>query len=106
MRRRSREQQREIAGIVVKPDAEIDLSEMPEVIDWSEAEVGKFYRPPKRPVTMRLDADVIQWLKSYGPGSQTKANMLLHTPCAVPRQQSQGDNGGGRSRLVSEGLGR
>ena len=57
--------------------ADIDLSEMPEVVDWSGAEVGKFYRPAKRPVTMRLDADVIAWLKSYGPGYQTKANLLL-----------------------------
>ena len=24
-----------------------------------------------------LDADVVEWLKSYGPGYQTKANMLL-----------------------------
>ena len=77
MRRLTREQQREIAGIAAKPDAEVDLSEMPEVVDWSGAEVGKFYCPPKRPVTMRLDADVVEWLKSYGPGYQTKANMLL-----------------------------
>jgi uncharacterized protein (DUF4415 family) len=26
---------------------------------------------------MRLDADVIAWLKSYGPGYQTRANLLL-----------------------------
>jgi len=77
MRRLTREQQREIAAIAAKRDEEIDLSEMPEVIDWSEAEVGKFYRRPKKPVTMRLDADVVEWLKSYGPGYQTKANMLL-----------------------------
>lgn len=50
---------------------------MPEVLDWNGAEIGKFYRPQKRPVTMRLDADVIEWLKGYGPGYQTKANMLL-----------------------------
>jgi len=77
MRRLTKEQQREIAAIAAKRDAEIDLLEMPEVIDWTGAEVGKFYRPPKRPVTMRLDADVVEWLKSYGPGYQTKANMLL-----------------------------
>ena len=76
MRRLTREQQREVAA-GAKRDEEIDLSEMPEVVEWSEAEVGKFYRPPKRPVTMRLDADVVEWLKSYGPGYQTKANMLL-----------------------------
>ena len=84
-------QQREIAA---KPDAEIDLSEMPEVIDWSEAEVGKFYRPPKRPVTMRLDADVVEWLKSYGPGYQTKANMLLRHAM----QSTQAAKSGGKQR--------
>ena len=57
MRRLTREQQREIAAIAAKRDEEIDLSEMPEVIDWSEAEVGKLYRPPKKPVTMRMDAE-------------------------------------------------
>lgn len=77
MKKLTREQRREIAAIARKKDADIDLSDMPEVIDWSGAEVGKFYRPPKRPVTMRLDADVIEWLKSYGPGYQTKANLLL-----------------------------
>jgi len=77
MKRLTKEQQREIVAIAAKKDEDIDLSEMPEVIDWSGAEMGKFYRPPKRPVTMRLDADVVEWLKSYGPGYQTKANLLL-----------------------------
>jgi len=77
MKKLTKEQKREIAAVAAKKDEDIDLSEMPEVIDWSDAEVGKFYRPPKRPVTMRLDADVVEWLKSYGPGYQTKANLLL-----------------------------
>jgi uncharacterized protein (DUF4415 family) len=77
MKKVTKRQQREIAAIAAKRDAEIDLSDMPEVVDWSGAEVGRFYRPSKRPVTMRLDADVIEWLKSYGPGYQTKANLLL-----------------------------
>jgi uncharacterized protein (DUF4415 family) len=68
---------REIAAIAAKTDATIDFSEMPEVLDWTGAEVGRFYRPIKRPVTMRLDGDVIDWLKSYGRGYQTKANLLL-----------------------------
>ena len=41
------------------------------------AAIGKFYRPEKKPVTMRLDSDVIAWLKSDGRGYQTKANRLL-----------------------------
>jgi hypothetical protein len=39
--------------------------------------MGKFYRPKKKPVTMRLDSDVIAWLKADGRGYQTKANRLL-----------------------------
>ena len=70
-------QQREVAVLAAKSDATIDFSEMPEVTDWSDAEVGLFYRPTKRPVTIRLDDDVIAWLKSYGRGYQTKANLLL-----------------------------
>jgi len=62
---------------------------MPEVIDWSQAEVGKFYRPPKA-VTMRLDADVVEWLKSYGPGYQTKANMLLRHAMRSTRAAKSG----------------
>jgi uncharacterized protein (DUF4415 family) len=50
---------------------------MPEVVDWSSAEIGRFYRPPKKPVTMRLDQDVVDWLKGYGQGYQTRVNALL-----------------------------
>jgi uncharacterized protein (DUF4415 family) len=60
-----------------KKDEDIDLTDMPEVLDWSKAEIGKFYRPAKKPVTIRLDTDIIDWLKSYGRGYQTKTNMLL-----------------------------
>ena len=45
--------------------------------DWSKAEMEKFYRPPKKSVTMRLDADVLEWLKGYGKGYQTRVNLLL-----------------------------
>ncbi|MFI5116579.1 MAG: hypothetical protein ACHP8B_07765 [Terriglobales bacterium] len=50
MKRLTKEQKREIAAVAAKKDEDIDLAEMPEVIDWSDAEVGKFYRPPKRRV--------------------------------------------------------
>lgn len=77
MRKLTKEQKRQIATIAAKRDANIDLKEMPEVVDWSGAEVGKFYRPPKKPVTMRLDTDIVEWLKSYGRGYQTRVNHLL-----------------------------
>jgi uncharacterized protein (DUF4415 family) len=77
MRKLTREQKRQIATIAGQKDAEINLTEMPEVADWSGAEMGKFYRPPKKPVTMRLDTDIVDWLKSYGRGYQTRVNHLL-----------------------------
>jgi len=37
----------------------------------------EWYRPRKKPVTLRLDADVIAWLKSGGRGYQTRINREL-----------------------------
>lgn len=58
-------------------DREIDTTDIPPVLDWSKAVVGKFYRPIKKPLTIRLDADVIAWLKGQGKGYQTRINALL-----------------------------
>src|ERR1700742_2141515 len=45
---------------------------------WLQAvRSGKFYRPVKQAVSMRLDADVVAWLKQSGPGYQTRANQIL-----------------------------
>jgi uncharacterized protein (DUF4415 family) len=77
MKKPIRNRKRQIAAIAEKKDVDIDLSEMPEVLDWSGAEIGKFYRPSKMPVTMRLDTDIVGWLKSYGRGYQTRVNILL-----------------------------
>src|ERR1700693_6012042 len=40
-------------------------------------DVGVVYRPIKKPVTLRLDADVIAWLKKSGRGYQTRINRAL-----------------------------
>jgi len=77
MKRLTREQKQDIAAIAAKRDEDIDLSDMPERLDWSSATRGMFHRPAKRPVTMRLDEDVLAWLKGFGRGYQTKANLLL-----------------------------
>lgn len=77
MRKLSKEQKKDIAAIAAMKDEDIDFSDIPLVLDWSKAEMGKFYRPPKKAVTMRLDADVLEWLKGYGKGYQTRVNLLL-----------------------------
>jgi uncharacterized protein (DUF4415 family) len=96
MRKFSREQKRDIAALAAMKDEDIDLSDMPEVVDWSGAEIGKFYRPPKRSVTMRLDADVLEWLKGYGRGYQTRVNLLLRHAMTSAGKPSIGT---GRKRL-------
>ncbi|MGC2765277.1 MAG: BrnA antitoxin family protein [Candidatus Acidiferrum sp.] len=41
------------------------------------ADVGTLYRPIKKPVTLRIDADVLAWFKKQGPGYQTRINQAL-----------------------------
>ena len=77
MKKLSRKQAKELAALGRMPDDEIDLSDAPELRDWSRAVVGKFYRPIKRPVTIRVDSDVLTWLKRQGRGYQTRINKLL-----------------------------
>lgn len=67
----------EIQALKKMADKDIDLSDAPEIKDWSRAEIGKFYRPIKKSLTVRLDADVLAWLKSQGAGYQTRLNALL-----------------------------
>ena len=54
MRKLTKDQKRDVAAIAIKKDSDIDFSDLPPVVDWSGAEVGKFYRPAKRRVTVRL----------------------------------------------------
>ena len=49
MKKPNKKQKKQIAAIAAKKDADIDLSDMPEVLDCSKAEIGKFYRPTKKP---------------------------------------------------------
>ena len=50
----------ELRRVAERPDAEIDLSDIPEIRQFpSDAVIGKFYRPRKQSVTLRLDADVL-----------------------------------------------
>jgi len=77
MRKVSRKVAKELAALARMPDDKIDLTDAPEVREWRGAVVGKFYRPIKKPVTIRVDADVLAWLKRQGSGYQTRINKLL-----------------------------
>lgn len=59
------------------PDRDIDTSEIPETLGWSKAAVGKFYRPVKTQITLRIDADVLQWFKTNSSKYQSAVNAAL-----------------------------
>jgi uncharacterized protein (DUF4415 family) len=71
------EKQREMLKAL--KDRPIDLTDAPELPDeaWENAVRGKFYRPVKQAVSLRLDADVLAWLKKDGDGYQTRVNRML-----------------------------
>ncbi len=52
----------------------MDTSDIPEL---TEVDFMQMYRPVKQPLSIRLDADVILWLKSYGKGYQSRINAIL-----------------------------
>jgi hypothetical protein len=42
-------ERRELEALEDMPESCIDMSDIPEVMDWSAAQVGRFYRRPKMP---------------------------------------------------------
>ncbi len=78
-RRLTAKQKSELKALAAMPNEAIDTTDIPELPPgaWKDAVRGRFYRPVKQAVSMRLDADVIAWLKKQGKGYQTRANSIL-----------------------------
>ena len=70
---------KELAALAAKPESDIDFSDLPatKARDWNGAGRAKFYRPIKQQLTVRIDADVVEWLKAQGTGYQTRLNEIL-----------------------------
>ncbi|MGD9638278.1 MAG: BrnA antitoxin family protein [Alphaproteobacteria bacterium] len=58
-------------------DDDIDYSDIPEITSLDNAEISKFYKPIKKPITIRLDADIIEWFKRKNEKYQTALNDAL-----------------------------
>lgn len=67
----------ELAALEAMSDDDIDYSDIPQQLDWTGAVRGKFYRPEKQAVTIRLDSDVVAWFKAAEPKYQTAVNRVL-----------------------------
>lgn len=73
------EQRANLKVLSQRPDSEIDTSDIPEMTDekWKSAVRRHLYRPVKQQITARIDADVLEWLKSQGKGYQSRINAIL-----------------------------
>ena len=70
-----------LAELANLPDESIDYSDIPSLTDEQLANAvrGRFYRPVKIHTTVRLDSDILLWLKSQGKGYQTRINEILRS---------------------------
>jgi len=71
-------QRRELQRLADRPDSQIDYSDAPERRPRaSDVQVGRFYRPIKQLVSLRVDADVLHWFRGRGKKYQTYMNEVL-----------------------------
>jgi len=73
-------QRDELDALAALPEDKIDTCDIPEATDWSGAQRGVFFRPVKQQITLRLDADVVEWFRRNAgedEGYQTRINRAL-----------------------------
>lgn len=72
-------QKAELAALRDLEDAQVDTSDislLPESF-WANAVRNPLYRPTKTSTTVRIDSDVLAWLRSHGKGYQSRINAIL-----------------------------
>jgi len=81
-------QRQHLDALAALPDDQADLSDMPELTDAQLAEMkpAAHYRPIKKQITARVDADVLAWLKAQGKGYQSRINAILRREMLEQRQ--------------------
>lgn len=75
----TKERERELRELANRPDSEIDYSDIPPLDDGFRARSipNPFFSPGKKQTSVRIDSDVLAWLRSKGKGYQTRMNAIL-----------------------------
>ena len=79
-KRLTAKQRADLDALAAMPDDKINTADIPEQVDWSGARRGMFYRPIKKQITLRIDADLIEWFRRHtesSTGYQTHINAAL-----------------------------
>ena len=90
----------DLAKIDRMKDADIDYSDIPPLGKSFFTTATEAWPPTKQQVTVRLDADVLTWLKAHGRGYQTRLNRILRAamegqpssrsrPAAAPKKRTR-----------------
>ncbi len=69
-------------------DEDIDFSDIPELDDdfFKNAKVAT--PPGKKQIALRVDTDVLEWMKSQGKGYQSRMNAILRSYYEAHRKHS------------------
>ena len=74
----TRQQRTTLKSLAMKPDSEIDFSDIPELTDEQLAQMVPFrLRSKTTLISFRVQNDVLSWLKSKGPGHLSRINAIL-----------------------------
>jgi uncharacterized protein (DUF4415 family) len=75
----TKRQKAELAAVKARPESEIDFSDIAPLTEefWKNAVRGKYYKPTKTSTTVRIDSDVLAWLRAQGKGYQSRINAIL-----------------------------
>ncbi len=104
----TRAQRAELKTLAMLPEAQIDTSEIALLSEtfWENAVRNPLYRPVKQQLTVRLDADILTWLRLSGRGYQTKLNTVLRQAMVrdvTAQTRPDGGTGGKRAEVKQFG---
>ncbi len=73
------ERKKRLQALAARPDSQIDFSDIPRLTPsfFKNAVRNPLYRPVKQQLTVRLDSDIVAWLRQKGKGYQTRLNQVM-----------------------------
>ncbi len=83
-------------------DSDIDYSDIPPLGDEFFKKATVAWPPAKQRLTIRLDADVLNWLKANGRGYQTRINRILRSAMESKPRAARGPQQHRRQRRTPE----
>ena len=90
----TKKQKAELTALAARTDSEIDFSDIPPLTEefWKNAVRGKYYKPIKTSTTVRIDSDVLAWLRPKGRATSPASTPSCGVKCWI-RLSMEGGHG-------------